>query len=461
MSDADDKAGVVWFRRDLRLNNNPAWAAATSAHRQIIAVFVLEPRLMKAAGVIRRNQLLAHLHALDAQLQARGGGLVIRYGPAVTAIARLIKDCEASALYLNSDFTPFSTSRDQTIADAISVPVHSFNGLTVHEPGAVLTKKGTLSLVFTPFYRRWSITDRTPWPSDGAGRPVMASSEPIPKPEGMVPQVPGESAAWDRLTHWLELVDDYADLRDLPAVKATSGLSADLKFGTLAARSVVDAVGVETPGREAFVRQLAWRDWWAHTLAVRPDLANVALKTEYDNIAWSDDRHSFKLWCTGQTGYPIVDAGMRQLVSTGWMHNRLRMICASFLVKDLLIDWRQGERFFRHHLVDADIAQNAGNWQWVAGSGPDAAPYFRVFNPTSQATKFDPNGDYVRTWIPELARLRPPGIHNPSRATIADLQAAGVVLAKTYPKPIIDHDQARLRTLEAYKLALNQGKASS
>ena len=452
--EVDKKPGVVWFRRDLRLEDNPAWAEATSAHGEVVAVFVVEPRLMNAAGALRRDQLLAHLHALDAELQARGGGLIVRSGPAATAIPRVISDCEASALYFNADVTPFSTARDQAIAESVTVPVHAFDGLTVHEPGAVLTKKGTLSQVFTPFYNTWSTTHRTPWPPGGAGRPATIRSDPIPHPKGPVRQTPGEIAAWDRLTAWLEVVDDYPDLRDLPAIDGTSNLSADLKFGTLAARTVADVVGIETPGRQAFVRQIAWRDWWAHTLALHPDLPNIALKARYDDIAWRDDPDGFERWCAGRTGYPIVDAGMRQLIQTGWMHNRVRMICASFLVKDLLIDWRKGERFFRHHLVDADIAQNAGNWQWVAGTGPDAAPYFRVFNPTSQAIKFDPQGDYIRRWVPELTRLRTVDVHEPHAADPTQLAAADVILGETYPLPIVDHSQARLRALETYKRAL-------
>ena len=201
-------------------------------------------------------------------------------------------------------------------------------------------------------------------------------------------------------------------------------------------------MGAETAGREAFVRQLAWRDWWAHTLARRPELPDVALKARYDDIIWRDDPDGFERWCHGRTGFPIVDAGMRQLTGTGWMHNRVRMICASFLVKDLLIDWRKGERFFRHHLVDADVAQNAGNWQWVAGTGPDAAPYFRIFNPTSQATKFDPRGEYVRRWVPELGALPTTIIHEPHLADPDLLAAAGIILGETYPQPIVDHRDA-------------------
>jgi deoxyribodipyrimidine photo-lyase len=447
-------AGVVWFRRDLRLEDNPAWAAATAAHDEVVAVFVVEATLMNAAGAIRRDQLLAHLHALHEILRDRGGGLVIRSGPAATAIPDAISECEASALYLNVDVTPFSTARDHATEQSVTVPVHVLNGLTVHEPGAVLTKKGTLSQVFTPFYKTWSATHRTPWPPGGAGRSVTLPGDPIPNPRGPVRQTPGETAAWDRLNAWLEIADGYREVRDLPAVDGTSNLSTDLKFGTLAARTVVDVVGTDTPGREAFVRQIAWRDWWTHTLALRPDLPHVALKAPYDDIVWRDDPYDFERWCAGRTGYPIVDAGMRQLTETGWMHNRVRMICASFLVKDLLIDWRKGERFFRHHLVDADVAQNAGNWQWVAGTGPDAAPYFRVFNPTSQSIKFDPHGDYIRQWVPELALLEAPDIHNPNAADSTDLTASGITLGQTYPRPIVDHSRARLRALETYKRAL-------
>ena len=201
------------------------------------------------------------------------------------------------------------------------------------------------------------------------------------------------------------------------------------------------------------MRQLAWRDWWTHTLALHPNLPDVALNEPYNRVVWRTDPDGYRRWCTGQTGYPIVDAGMRQLAETGWMHNRVRMICASFLVKDLLIDWRRGERFFRHHLVDGDLAQNAGNWQWVAGTGPDAAPYFRVFNPTGQGMKFDPKGDYIRRWVPELTGLAASVIHEPHAVDPAHLQRAGVTLGETYPMPVVNHSEARTRALETYKRA--------
>ncbi len=444
---------LVWFRRDLRLDDNPAWAAATAGHDEVIAVFVTETALMRPAGALRRNQLLAHLRSLDEELSDLGGGLVVRSGPAAKAIPQLVTEVEAAAVYVNDDVTSFSRRRDRETFDDLSVPVHRFAGLLVHEPGSVLTTKGTLSLVFTPFHKRWADTPLTPWPRPGAGRSVVVAGEPL-RPAGSPIQPPGSRNAWDRLCRWLERVDDYPDTRDLPAIGGTSELSADLKFGTIAARTILDTVGTATEGRSAFVRQLAWRDWWAHTLAERPDLPDRAIRDDYDRIRWIDDDDAFDAWAQGRTGYPIVDAGMRQLVATGWMHNRARMIAASFLVKDLLIDWRRGERFFRHHLVDADVAQNAGNWQWVAGTGPDAAPYFRIFNPTSQSERFDPEGDYIRHWVPELAALPGTLIHEPAAAGPLELATAGVVLDDTYPAPIVDHAEARTRTIEAYKAAL-------
>ncbi len=450
-AEAADKPVIVWFRRDLRLEANPAWAAATTTHRRVVAAYVLEPALLAAAGDMRRNQFLAHLAALDAQLRTLGGNLVVRPGPAADALASLTAETGASDLYYNNDVTPFSRRRDAAVSDAVDVTHHRFWGNLVHEPGRVLTAKGTLSQVFTPFHKSWARAHVEPWPEPGPGVPMRVHSAPIPPPDGPVAQAPGPDAAWARLTAWLDQVDGYPETRDLPAVDGTSELSADLKFGTLSARTVLDVVGTDSPGRAAFVRQLAWRDWYAHILAQRQDLAISAVNEVYNHIGWRDDDDGFQAWCDGRTGYPIVDAGMRQLVASGWMHNRVRMITASFLVKDLLVDWRRGERFFRHHLVDADLAQNAGNWQWVAGTGPDAAPYFRIFNPTSQSRKFDPDGDYIRRWVPELAGLPSGVIHEPVAAGPLEAAAAGVTLGDTYPFPIVDHKAARERTLAAYK----------
>ena len=244
----------------------------------------------------------------------------------------------------------------------------------------------------------------------------------------------------------------YLDDRDRPTVMGTSELSVDLKRGTIGPVAVVRAARGH-PAGEGFVRQLAWRDWFAHLLAETPGLVDTAQREEYDRIRWRDDPEGLDAWKAGRTGFPIVDAGMRELATTGRMHNRVRLVAASFLVKDLLIDWRLGERYFRHVLADGDVAQNVGNWQWVAGTGPDAAPYFRVFNPTTQSRRFDPTGEYLRAWLPELAALDDDAIHEPAAVRPLDLAAAGVTIGTHYPEPIVDHTAARLRAVDAYRAA--------
>jgi deoxyribodipyrimidine photo-lyase len=447
--------GLVWFRRDLRLDQNPAWAAATSRHDDVVAVFVLEEQLMASGAATRRNLLLGHLRALDADLREHGGSLTVVDGPATQAIPDAVDALGATAVHANADVSPFACRRDDDVADALTVPIHWQHGLFVHRPGTVLTKDGHVSKVFTPFYKAWAATDREPWPDPGDATVLDVASDiaSVDLPEaGDPPMEPGAAAAWQRVEAWLERVDDYGDTRDRIDPESTSRLSADLRFGTLSPRELVDAVGDGTPGREAFVRQLSWRDWWAHSMWERPELTERAAKPQYDRIEWRRADDDFEAWADGRTGFPIVDAGMRQLVATGWMHNRVRMVCASFLVKDLLIDWRRGERFFRRHLLDGDPAQNAGNWQWVAGTGPDAAPYFRVFNPIAQSRQHDPDGSFIKRWVPELAELDDDIVHEPSAAP-AIVAAAGIELGTDYPHPIVDHAAARQRALDAYKAA--------
>ncbi len=453
-----DDLGIVWFRRDLRIAGNPAWSAATAAHAAVAGIFVLEEPLLAQAGPRRRDLLIGHLRALDAELRDLGGSLAVLRGPAGAAVPDLVARTGAAGVYCNDDVSPYARRRDDAVEDALDAPLHRSDGLFVHAPGAVLTNAGEVSKVFTPFFRTWSATERAPWPEAGDADVIALNAADDDRAElpdaDDPPHAVGTAAAWQRLEDWLEAVDDYDETRNRVDLDGTSQLSSDLRFGTLNPRDVVDAVGEGTPGRDAFVRQLAWRDWWAHSLWTNPGLLDRAVKPKYDRIDWRDSDDDFDAWATGTTGFPIVDAGMRQLVETGWMHNRLRMICGSFLVKDLLIDWRRGERFFFHHLVDGDRAQNAGNWQWVAGTGPDAAPYFRVFNPTAQSRRHDPKGTLIRRWVPELAELDDDTIHEPSAAP-GLVHAAGIELGTDYPHPIVDHRTARERALDAYDAAAN------
>ncbi|MEO6629261.1 MAG: deoxyribodipyrimidine photo-lyase [Aquihabitans sp.] len=448
--------GLVWFRRDFRLTDNPAWSEATARHDRIVALFVLDPRLLAASGPFRKAQLLAEVAALDRSLRELGGRLLVRTGDPAEVVPTEARRAEAAGVYWNADVTPYATARDELVRSRLDVRVSTPSGHLVLPPGSVLTRAGSVARVFGAFHRTWRATPWDPWPDaraaavaddPGEGPPVGGEDPPIP---------PGEDDAHRTLARFLDgPVDSYRAGHDAIHARSTSELSIHLKFGTISPRQVVMAVGDASPDREAFVRQLAWRDWFAHLLAEVPSLTNKAMRTEYDQLEWRDDPDGFDAWRAGRTGFPIVDAGMRELLATGCMHNRVRMITASFLVKDLLVDWRRGERHFRYLLTDGDVPQNVGNWQWVAGTGPDAAPYFRVFNPVTQSRTHDPRGDYLRQWLPELAGLDDRDIHAPWEAGPLDLAAAGVVLGTNYPEPIVDHGAARLRALDAYQHARN------
>ncbi len=449
---------IVWFRRDLRLIDNPAWAAAGS-HRPVTALFVIDPALFDRASGFRVAQLCGHLAALDVTLMARGGRLRVETGDPGTVVPAVAAEIGATVVFANADATPYSRRRDTAVNRTLGeldppAALSTTWGTMVHHPGAVLTQAGRLSLVFTPFSKVWSATPWMAWP-EGDG-PTRLADEPgagLPTSSAAPAMESGATAALARLDRWQSEADAYPETRDLPAVDGTSQLSADLRFGTISPRRVAAEIGVSTAGRTAFVRQLAWRDWYAHMLFDRPDLVDHAMKPAFDRIEWANDPTALDRWQRGQTGYPLVDAGMRQLLTTGWMHNRVRMVVASFLVKDLLIDWRLGERWFRHLLIDADVAQNVGNWQWAAGTGPDAAPYFRIFNPILQSKRFDPQGTYIRRFVPELVDVPSRWIHAPWEAPPLDLAAIGVTLGDTYPQPMVDHTDARDATLAAYAAA--------
>jgi deoxyribodipyrimidine photo-lyase len=437
---------VVWFRRDLRLADNPAWSGGT-AGREVCPLFVVDPGIFDRVSPRRRASLVAALGALDDALVRMGGRLRVEHGDPERVVAAVTRQVGADRVHVNGDVTPYGVDRDRRVG--LRVELVSHPGLYLHPPGSIRSTAGRPYQVFTPFWRVWEGLPPIPVAAMGDGKPTDHPGAGIPV--DVAPPVPmGEAAALARLDSFLERVDGYDVERDRIDLDPTSRLSIDLKYGTLAPHTVHRLVGYGTPGRRAFLRQLAWRDFHAHQMAAMPEAVTVPMRPEFAAMRWEDDAEGVSAWKSGRTGYPLVDAGMRQLAAEGWIHNRVRMVVASFLVKDLLVDWRIGERFLRRHLLDGDVAQNVGNWQWVAGTGTDAAPYTRVFNPVMQAARFDPDGEYVKRWVPELDGLAPPALHAPWSATPLELAAGGVILGETYPWPIVAHAAARQRALDRY-----------
>jgi deoxyribodipyrimidine photo-lyase len=427
---------ILWFRRDLRLGDHPALLAA--AHDgPVLPVFVLDDALLAPSGRPRLAFLLRSLRALDRDLRRHGPGLVVRRGRPEEVLPALVEETGASAVHVSADFAPYGAARDARVEEALGeVPLVRTGSPYAVAPGRLATGSGSPYKVFTPFHKAWLDHGwRAPAPSDPASVDwIGADGDDLPDEPDLgdvtLPEA-GEAAA---LARWEEFRGTpYEDVRDRPDVDETSRLSTYLRWGAIHPRTILAGIDARDPHAQTYRKELAWREFYAHVLHHWPESAREYFKPELKGLPYVTGRELTKrleAWAAGRTGYPIVDAGMRQLLAEGWMHNRVRMIVASFLVKDLHVEWQHGARHFMEHLVDGDLASNQHNWQWVAGCGTDASPYFRIFNPTSQGKKFDPAGEYARRWIPELA--------DPARGD--------------YPEPIVDHAEQRAATLEAYQL---------
>jgi deoxyribodipyrimidine photo-lyase len=440
-------SAIWWIRRDLRLTDNAALQTARKAG-PVIPTFILDPAF-SSSSPRRKHFLYEGLHALDRDLRARNSYLVIRAGNPLEILRQLADETSAQAIYAEEDFTPFAIQRDEEVARHL--PLQLIHGQTVHHPAQVLKADGKPYTVFTPYSKTWKSKLRPalhliPAPVQ-INTPPGIASEPLPafKVSPLFPA--GEQEALLRLEEFLHRrIHAYAEDRNRLDLDGTSSLSPYLHLGMLGLRQAVSAAQQAITqkrgaGAETWLNELIWREFFIQILFHFPYVIRTAFNPSLANIAWQNDESGFAAWKEGRTGVPIVDAAMRQLKEIGWMHNRARMIAASYLVKDLLIDWRWGEKHFRDELIDGDLAANNGGWQWVAGTGTDAAPYFRIFNPVLQSARFDPNGDYIRKWVPELRGLGTKEIHAPWAQSIK---------VKGYPeKPIVERNTER--TLMAYR----------
>lgn len=425
---------IHWFRRDLRLEDNTALYEALMHHTEVLPIFIFDTQILDELPRADKRVVFIHdtLTQLDARLRATGSGILCLTGKPLEVWQTLLQTYTISAVYTNRDYEPYARQRDAEIYNLLQahhIPMHVFKDHVVREMDEVLKDDGTPYTVYTPYSNRWKRT----LPADAfEAKPseqwlqhcVRMHIQPLPTLteldfqyiETHVPSVLPDT----------KIVAQYHETRDFPALKGTTKMSVHLRFGTISIRSLMR---IAVALNEKYYNELIWREFYQSILWHFPHVVGHAFKKEYDRIKWRNNEQEFEAWCTGTTGYPIVDAGMRELNATGYMHNRVRMIVASFLTKDLLIDWRWGEAYFAEKLLDFDLASNNGGWQWAAGCGVDAAPYFRIFNPAEQTRKFDPKGVYIRTWVPELDTMQ-------------------------YPLPIVDHAFARKRTLEAYAVAL-------
>jgi deoxyribodipyrimidine photo-lyase len=439
---------IWWIRRDMRLADNKALVAA-AAHGDVVPLFVVDPTLIATSGAARVKFMFENLAALNNDMK---GALVVRHGDPVVEVLHVAQEVAAQHVHITADFAPYGRRRDAAVREALNahnISLHEDDSPYAVNPGVVRKDDGNPLQVFTPFYKRWVNVE---WSSAPTAQPVFADAAhhnvglpASPDTECVVPE-PGEKGAWARWESWSTVgLQAYKEERNRPDIDGTSMLSPYLRFGVLHPRQLLSQLG-SGAGADHFRSEICWREFYADVLFHKPHTAWQNLQQKMNALPVDTDKKAqekFAAFTTGQTGYPIVDAGIRQMLATGWMHNRVRMIVASFLIKDLHLPWQWGARFFMDHLIDGDIASNNHGWQWTAGTGTDAAPYYRVFNPFGQGEKFDPDGTYVRQWVPELADIDTKSVQTP--------WTLGLLAPEAYPAPIVDHAVEREEALARYK----------
>jgi deoxyribodipyrimidine photo-lyase len=463
---------LVWFRRDLRDHDHAALAAALADAGSVYCAFIFDREILDALPIRRDRRvhfIRESLVELDAALRARGGGLIVRHGRATEEIPALARELGVTAVYANRDYEPDAKRRDAAVSATLAesgIAFADFKDQAIFDGDEVLTQAGKSFSVFTPYKNAWlkrlTAADHAVASTNGrlaaippATIPTLAEigfAESDLQTVGILPGMSGARQLWDEFR--TGALERYGALRDFPAIKGVSYLSVHLRFGTISIRELVrTAIASEA---SAWLNELIWRDFYFMILDRFPQVATAAFKPAYDAIRWDDWPEGLAAWQQGRTGYPLVDAAMRQLNYSGWMHNRLRMVVASFLSKDLGLDWRLGERYFADQLNDFDLSANNGGWQWAASSGCDAQPYFRIFNPVTQSEKFDPDGRFIRRYVPELARVPDKYVHAPWLMGRLEQEALGIVIGRDYPAPIVDHAAARERTLARYAVVKRQ-----
>ena len=470
------RIALVWFRRDLRVHDHPALAAAVGSADVVIPVFVFDEALLGGRWPAPNRVwfMRGSVAELSSALAERGAAMRVLRGRPVDVIPALAREAGASEVYLTRDATPYGRRRDRAVATALEasgVAVHARRGLYVHEPDEIATRDGRPYTVYTPYRRSWDgrprrdvlpAPDRIPGPPGVAARPDPVPEVAPPTADPALIPTPGEAAARARLARWLDgPIERYAESRNRLGVEGSSRLSQDLRFGLLSPLEVAERADGPGDGRRGFMGELAWREFYAHILWHHPRVAREPFQAAFAALPVRDDEADLHAWAEGRTGYPVVDAAMRQLRASGFVHNRARMVAASFLAKHLLLDYRLGEDEFMRHLTDGDLASNNGGWQWTASTGTDPQPYFRVFNPTLQGARFDPDGAYVRRWVPELRDVPVARIHEPRTMSTDEQAAAGCRIGVDYPLPIVDHADARARALAVYGQAKASGQAEA